>query len=59
MIFPPLPISSCQRKGEMSLHWLLCVCLGELTTVDLCYDLVGYYYRDTELDVSLNIFWIL
>jgi hypothetical protein len=55
-MFPPLPISLCiGRTGTLSLHWLLCVCLSELTTVDLCYHLIRDHYCYSELIVSLGV----
>ena len=42
-------------RDEVSLHRLLCVCLSELSTVDLGHDLICHYLSHTKLVVSLTI----
>jgi len=42
-------------RDEISSHRLLCVCLSELTTIDLSHDLICHYHSHTKLVVSLTI----
>jgi hypothetical protein len=50
-MLPPLE-TVCQLilfRDTLDSHWLLGICLRELTAIDLCNNLIGDYDSDTEL----------